>query len=268
MGLFDKKWIVEYEYSDGFFSSYKKATMVVDAPSEFSAKDKAKGVLKNSYKYVKVLSTHQSGGREEERKASFKPKIEEKPRPVYSAPLQSSETTSSTSAHRRLSPEERELLLAEMKAREELEKKKAKLNEIEYKAKKVKKTAKHHIRMTLLSGVLSLIAFVFGWMPCWINLLFAAASRSQLQMWVELGHSESDATGKELAADIEKYTKQAGSLIWVPFVILAVGIVITIFVYKISKGKTQAKLEVAEQDLKKTVRAYEEEYGPLGGKSY
>ena len=56
MGFFDSNWIVEFEYSDSFLGSYKKATMVVEASSEYSAKDKAKSVLKANHKFVKVLS--------------------------------------------------------------------------------------------------------------------------------------------------------------------------------------------------------------------
>ena len=56
MGWFDVKWIVEYEYSDGFFSSYKKDTMVVDASSEYDAKSTAKKVLVNQHKYVNILN--------------------------------------------------------------------------------------------------------------------------------------------------------------------------------------------------------------------
>ena len=55
MGLFNAKWVVEYEYSDGFFSSYKKATIIVDASSEYRAKDTAKKVLNNQHKYVRIL---------------------------------------------------------------------------------------------------------------------------------------------------------------------------------------------------------------------
>ena len=268
MGLLDKKWIVEFEYSDGVFSSYKKGTMVVDASSKFSAEDRAKSVLKNSYKFVKIISAHESSGKDEERKANFKPKVDERAKPTYSAPTQRSEETRTSSAHRKLSPEEREAILSEIKAREELQKKRAKLNEIEHKAKRFKKASKYHIRMTILSGILSLIAFLLGWIPCWINLIMAGVSNYQLQMWVELGHSESDTTGQEFAANIQKYTEQANSVTWIPFVILAVGFAITVVVFMISKGKMPVKKEAAEQDLKKTVKAYEEEYGPLGGKEY
>lgn len=55
MVFFDSKWIVEFEYSNGFFSSYKKSTITVDASSEYAAKDAAKRVLKNQYKYLKIL---------------------------------------------------------------------------------------------------------------------------------------------------------------------------------------------------------------------
>ena len=55
MGFFDSKWIVEYEYSNSFFCFYKKETIVVDASSEYDAKDTAKKVLSNQFKYVKII---------------------------------------------------------------------------------------------------------------------------------------------------------------------------------------------------------------------
>lgn len=75
MGLFDSKWIVEFEYSEGFFSSTKKATMVIEASSEYSAKNKAKAVLRGSYSYVKILSARKSARRIDEKNVTYKPKI-------------------------------------------------------------------------------------------------------------------------------------------------------------------------------------------------
>lgn len=56
MGFFDSKWVVTFEYSNGIFSANKTGSIVVEASNEYSAKDKAKGVLKGSYKCVTILS--------------------------------------------------------------------------------------------------------------------------------------------------------------------------------------------------------------------
>ena len=92
MGFFDSKWIVEFEYSDSFIGSYKKATMVVEASSEYSAKDKAKAVLKANHKFVKVLSAHKSGGKSEERGTTYTPPrtvTTVRETPVHSEPVSS-----------------------------------------------------------------------------------------------------------------------------------------------------------------------------------
>lgn len=60
MGLFDTTWIVEFEYSEGFFSSYKKSSIEIQASSEYDAKDKAKAVLKPAYSYLKILGAYKS----------------------------------------------------------------------------------------------------------------------------------------------------------------------------------------------------------------
>ena len=251
MSLFDSKWIVEFEFSQGLFSSNKIGTVVVEASSETDAKSKAKAVLKNSYSYIKVLSAHKSSGRLEENKVTFIPTVT-----VAEKQIMHSESK----PHRELSPAERELLLEQMRQKEAVQKQKEKLNEVERKAKAVKKAATYHIRMTIISGVVSLIAFLFGWIPHWISLIKVAASKS----WIELGHSESDATGQEFAEDIAKYTKEANSVLWIPFVVLGIGIIVTILIFIVSRRKTQSKIDKASKELKLTVREYEEAYGEIG----
>ena len=163
-----------------------------------------------------------------------------------------------------MTPQEKELLLEQMRQREKIKKQKEKLLEVEMKAKAVKIAVKYHTRASILSGILSLIAFLLGWIPYWINSFKALASKSQLDMWIELGHSESDATGAELASDISKYTKEANSIVWVPFVILAIGILVTIIVFIVCKNKTQSRVDKASEELKIVVKDYEAEYGEIG----
>ena len=256
MGFFDSKWIVEFEASKGVFSSNKKGTVVVEASSEYSAKDKAKGLLKAEYSYVKILSTHKSGGREEERKTTYKPKstvtIVEKPQQV-----DASEPT------RRLTPEERESLISEMKQREEIKIQQKNLANVKSKATACKKAEKYHIRITVLSGIVSLIAFLFGWIPHWVFSFQAYASRTQLESWIELGHSETDKTGQEFSADIIKHTSEANSVIWIPFAILGIGIIVTILVFVVVKRKTPIKMEKAKKELDMVLKDYEDKYGKI-----
>lgn len=253
MGLFDIKWIVEYEFSEGFLSSYKKGSIVVEASSEYDAKRKAQSVLKGSYKFVKVLSAHKSSGKSEENKATFKPKV---------TVIEKSQDTNYQT--KELTPKERDLLREQYRRREAVKKQQEKLHEVELKAKAVKKASVYHIRMTILSSILSIVVFILGWIPYWVNLLFVASNKTMLWEWIDLGHSENDEFAQECLTNIDKYSKQAASVLWIPFVALAVGFVVTIAVLLLSRRKAQSKVDKAGEELKTIVREYENEYGEIG----
>ena len=253
MGLFDSKWIVEFEVSKGILSFNKKGTMVVEASSEYSAERKAKAALNVEYSYVKILSAHKSGGRNEESKTTYSPKT---------TTIKYGETNVNNS-NRDITPEEREAYRVRRRQEEEALKQERKLNDIKKKSKAYKKAHTFHIRATILSGILSLIAFLLGWIPHWIGLIKAAASQTQLDMWIELGHSETDETGQEFAANIVRYSSEARSVMWIPFVILGVGIVITILVFYLARKKTPKKIEIAKKELDNSIAIYENEYGKL-----
>lgn len=258
MGFLDTKWIVEYEFSEGFLSSYKKGSMVVEASSEYDAKRKAQSVLKGSYKFVKVLSANKSGGKSEENKATFKPKanVVEKP--------QKTNYQSSSSPRKELTPEERELLREEYRRREAVRKQQEKLHKVELKAKAVKKATIYYIRMAVLAGILSIVAFLLSWIPYLVLYLPAIVGKSELSLWLELGHNENDEYAIELKEGIAKATEEASKVLWIPFVVLAVGIIITIVVLFLSRRKTQSKVDKASEELKTIVREYESEYGEIG----
>lgn len=254
MGFFSDKWIVEFEFSNGILSSNKKGTIAVEASSEYSAKDKAKAVLKAQYSYVKILSAHKSGGKSEERNAthSHKVTISESPKnETYRAP------------RRELTSEERENLLEEIRQREEQKKQREKLNVVEHKKKALKKAHIFHIRVVITSSIISLIAFLIGFIPYWYNLIAKTATEKTLQEWIELGHSESDKYGQELVADIAKYDSQAASIIWLPFVILGVGIIVTVILFFLAKKRAPSKIEKAEKELKEATDEYESIYGKI-----
>ena len=151
MGFFDVKWIVEFEYSEGFLSSIKKATIVVEASSEYSAKDKAKSVLRSQYKYVKVLSARKSTGKADERNATNKGFASAEPK---KATTYSSSASSYSEPVREHTPEEKERIRELRKERERLQREEAKARELRVKYKKIKRIQ----RSPLIAG---LIGWVF-----------------------------------------------------------------------------------------------------------
>lgn len=241
MGFFDSKWVVIFEYSNGIFSSNKTGSIVVEASSEYSAKDKAKSVLKGSYKYVKVLSAV---------KADSKGRPIVSPAPVTITEERSSYVPSPTPT-RELTPEEREERRLRRIAEEAKLKRQRKERAIALKEKQIKKAQTSPIRNCILSGIISLVAFFFGWIPHWVGLAKAIVSRNALDMWIELGHSKTDSYGQELVADIERYSNEASSVLWIPFVILGIGIVISVIVYILSKKKVPQKVAKLEEELRK-----------------
>ena len=254
MGFFKEKWIVEFEASKGILSSNKKGSLVVDANSKYSAEDIAKGILKTEYSYIKILSVRKSSGKPDERSATYspKPRINEYHEEHYE-----------TQPTRKITPEEREIILEDIKKREELKKQKAKLAIIKEKDIKYKRAEKYHIRATVFAGIFSLVAFLIGWIPHWIALFKEAASKSQLSEWIDLGHSETDSFGQELVSDIARYGKEASSVMWIPFAVLGLGIVISVLVFFLAKNKTQSKMEKAKKELDTITKEYEIEYGKI-----
>ena len=187
-------------------------------------------------------------------------KADSKGRPIKTTPPsvtiteeRSSYTPSSNSSYtptRELTPEEREERRLRRMA-EEAELERNRKERVAAKEKQISKAKKAPIRNAILSGVLSLVAFFFGWIPHWVGLAKTNASKNALDMWIELGHSKTDSYGQELVADIERYSNEASSVLWVPFVILAIGIVILALVFIFSKKNVPAKVAKLEEELRK-----------------
>ena len=249
MGLFSKKYIVEFEYSNSFFGSNKKGTMVVEASSQTSAMSQAKSVLKANFTYVKVLSAHESGGKSEERNVTWIPSSTVTVRETHSSITTSSSNSYAHSTNHVITDKERAYREAERRAKELEYKKLEKERKIESKKKEIKKIQSAPTRNGIIASILSLVAFLLGWIPHWVALAKVKATQNQLQMWVDLGHSKTDSYGQELLADIDKYSKEANSVIWIPFAILVIGVVIIIIVIVVSKKKVPSKLNIARQEL-------------------
>lgn len=255
MGFFDSKWIVEFEYSTGFISSYKKGTMVVEASSEYSAKDKAKAVLKANFKFVKVLSARKSEGRNDERNVSFVPPVTTTtstytPSTRITEPVHSSsESYSSHRESRPLSKEELEEIERRAAERRAEAARIEKENKISAKEKQIKKIKSSPVRNMIIGYFASLVAFLFGWIPHWVCKVMEKGSRSALEMWIELGHSATDDYGQELTAEISQHQAAANGTLWIPFAMLGIGIVISIVIFFVTKNKVPAKLNKAEKEL-------------------
>ena len=248
MGFFDSKWIVEFEYSDSIIGSYKKATMVVEASSEYSAKDKAKSVLKANHKFVRVLSAHRSGGKQEEKGTTYKPSYTTttvRETPVHSEPVPSTVHHES----RPLTKEE----LAEIERRAAERRAEAarieKENKIAAKEKQIKKIKSSPVRNMIIGYFASLVAFFFGWIPHWVCKAMENGSRSALEMWIDLGHSATDDYGQELTAEISQRQAAANGTLWIPFVILGIGIVVSILLFFLTKKNVPQKLEKSQREL-------------------
>ena len=56
MGFYNKNWIVTFDYFNGIFSSKKRGTIIVEGHNDYSAKNKAKSILKGHYSSVTILS--------------------------------------------------------------------------------------------------------------------------------------------------------------------------------------------------------------------
>lgn len=247
MGLFDKKWIVEFEASKGVFSSTKKQNMVVEATSKYDAERVAKSILKPNFSYIKILSISENQGNSSNRDNLYKP-------PVNTVKTNQDMSTKTRSTQ----------MTAEQRKDAKL---KIKLDEcdnlrwkIAQKEKQIKRTPYNPIKTGIVGALCAFSAFAIGWVPHGIYKNFENASRTSLNDWVEFGHSESDSHGQELLANIQKYSEKADSVIWIPFVVLAISIVLLVVAVFVSKKKVPAQQEKAKsqlENLKKELLAIE-----------
>lgn len=75
------------------------------------------------------------------------------------------------------------------------------------------------------------VTFLLGWIPYWIAIFFKNNNEMALDFWKNTGHSETDAQGQTIVENIARYNAIAIGTIWIPFVILAIGIVISVVLY-------------------------------------
>lgn len=159
MGFFDSKWVVTFEYSNGIFSANKTGSIVVEASNEYSAKDKAKGVLKGSYKYVTILSATPADSKE---------RPVANPVPIKTVEKKESSYSHNSTPRRQLTPEEKEKRRLQRNAENVAQEQKEKERTIKQKKYQIQRTRTSPKRNCMLSGICSLAAFLLGWFPRWI----------------------------------------------------------------------------------------------------
>ena len=237
MGFFDSKWIVEFEYSEGFLSSFKRVTMVVNASSEYSAMRTAKSVLSNQFKYTKVLSARKSTGKADEKSVSFSPIVSIEPKKAvqttYVEPQIKEEEEEETEEVKK---QRRELV----KRKEELYKQIQEKEAIQKQGKKVKRIYKSVQTAIVLSILFSLLAFLFGWIPYWFWDRKRSQSEWAIQQMYEFGHDDNNKYVQEFYADRAHEIEMRDSVLWIPFVVLAVGIIVSfVLIVVVRKRKEQ-----------------------------
>ena len=99
----------------------------------------------------------------------------------------------------------------------------------------------------IIGGVITLFAFLLGWIPYWYwdiqrkNQLFA------IQELEELGHDPNEAIVQEFFQDGMHAKEMRNSVVWIPFVLLVVGIAITVAVTIYVNKKKVIRLKEAHK---------------------
>lgn len=104
--------------------------------------------------------------------------------------------------------------------------------------------------------VMTSVAFLFGFIPYFVFNYLKGQNEFALQSWIDLGHSATDETALEFSSNIEMYANKAHSVLWIPFVFLAIFVVLSILLIIKTRKKQLADLSnlTSEMnDLKKEI---------------
>lgn len=166
-----------------------------------------------------------------------------------------------------LSPEEREKYLAEQKRKAELKEweeksqarinqklsgAKTKLKEVEEIRKKTKKEKRKPFVGLISFLAITLVCFGLGWIPYLSNLFNADRNESFARTWIQLGHSTDSEKYLEWMALAEQFRSKANEVLYIPYLILCILLVVTIVATILLFIWRKKKLEVLENNFNKS----------------
>ena len=144
--------------------------------------------------------------------------------------------------------ERRELELRQIKYEKELKERK-KQEKIANQQAKINSINKSPTTAGIVSTVISIFAFLFAWIPYWYFDARRAAAKSTLDELFKLGHTMEEPIMQEMYLNGLHAKEARNSVIWIPFVIFAIGIVVTIAVINHYKKTKPSKLALAKKEL-------------------
>lgn len=162
-----------------------------------------------------------------------------------------------------LSPEEREKVLSEEKRKEEekenqaiidrkLSEVQAKLEEVEGIRKKAKKEKRRPLVGCISLIAISLVCFAIGWIPFLSNLFKAKENEMLAHAWVVMmGYSTDSEEYLEWMALAEQFHSRANEFLYLPFLILGICLVLTVFATILLLFRKKKRLEVIEKNFTK-----------------
>lgn len=244
MGFFESNYIVEFEYSPGFFSSTKKGTMVVKATGEPSAKKIAKQILEQQFKFIKILGAHKSSGKKEEKEVSYVPPvhIEEVKEPQIAGDF-----SCKTSITTRTASCESE---AEKAARQ------AKIKQIMYtyeqalQTPKMRKAKRAPWVALIISSISTIIVFVLGFIPTWIIDYNLDYYHQQYDEARASGYKIDSPEIRQIVDNLDYWKVPKNDLLieFLPYILLLIGIIVTtlltVLLYYRYQRKKQQLLDV------------------------
>ena len=166
-----------------------------------------------------------------------------------------------------LSPEEREKYLAEQKRKAELKEweeksqdrinqklsgAKTKLKEVEEIRKKAKKEKRKPFVGLISFLIITLVCFGLGWIPYLSNLNNAGKNESLANLWLQLGHSTDSEEYLEWMALAEQFRSKANEVLYIPYLILGILLIVTIIATILLFIWRKKKLEVLENNFNKS----------------
>lgn len=243
----DKCWSCEYfsgkrEYKKGVFLGDSVYTDIKGKCSNNRSTNYNHEIFEDDwcYKYQKWCALQSALAIEEQKKESQQILNE------LRKEQQAVETSSYSSQS--ITPQERAEMHARWEEQEKQEQAERKQKELAIKEAEIRRIKRSPIIVGIVGGIITLIAFLLGWIPYWYWDYQRSICKSNLEAMFSLGHTMSEPYMQQLYSEGLHAKEMRDSVVWIPFVILAVGIVLTIIVvFLINKSKPKRLIEIQKE---------------------